>query len=138
MKTKFKLFGFIAMVAVIGFMTVSCKEDDPYKLEWCSWSSLYYSSVKSYIGSSFIETGTYQGYVTGSKATDAYNEAKKYSVYDSGTETGEWTELLNFSKDGIGLPAELKSAMSKQEANVPVGGVFGIGAYAILFYITKN
>jgi len=85
-----------------------------------------------------VETGTKQGYVTGTKATDAYNKAKEYPVYDSGIKTGEWSDLVNFSKGGISAPTALKTAMLGQEGNVPLGGVFEEGSYTLVFYITKN
>jgi len=136
-------------VAVIGFSMLACDDDDdskaPYTLEWGSWSGSYYSAVKSEVGADFHEVSSSpkSGYATGSKATEAYTFIKShYGFDDGGTVTGEWSNLLNFSKDGIGLPSALKSAMAGQEANVPVGGVFEAsnysGPYTILFYGTKN
>jgi len=147
MRNFFKFLGLTALVAVIGLSMAACRQDggddddDPYKMNWGSWDSGYYDDVRDYVGTGngFIEVITNNaGYVTGSKATDAYNKAKSYPVHDSGIKTGEWSDLVNFSKDGISAPAALKTAMLGQEGNVPLGGVFEASGYTLVFYITRN
>jgi len=112
-------------------------------MEWGAWSGSYFNAVKTETGNqggTFIDAGSNAGYVKGTDATKAYNFITTNYTFSggSGTETGTWSKLVGFSKDGIEAPSELKTAMLGQEGNDALAGVFESGGYTILFYITKN
>jgi hypothetical protein len=45
---------------------------------------------------------------------------------------------LDYSKDGVGLPSDLKAALAGQKSNVPLAGIFDASSTAVLFYLSKN
>jgi len=149
MKNTIRILVIIALVAIIGFSFVSCGGDDDsggdeYKLTWGLWMGVDYSYISSQFianGANPVSAGSSAGYITGNDASRAFSIASTYPFDDDGTMTGSFETLLNFKKDGIGAPQELKSAMLAQKDNVPVGGIFQAsinGSVGVIgFYVEK-
>jgi hypothetical protein len=118
-----------------------------YTLEWGAWDGQTYATISSNFTAAqhpLTPAGSNAGYLTGSMALSAYNIVHDaYRFDDGGTVSGSFDSLLNFSKDGIGLPdGGLKNALREQKANVPLAGVFqytsGGRPGVSVFYLTKK
>jgi hypothetical protein len=58
---------------------------------------------------------------------------------DSGTMNDSFENLLNFNKNGIGLPSALKTALTRQKANLPIAAVFQVNAQGVVvFFVTEH
>jgi len=117
--------------------------NDTYVLEWGIWTGQNYSYIASQFqgaGYPLTSAGNNAGYLTGNAAAKAISIIKNgYSFNDSGDKTGEFDELLNYTKNGIGVPSALKTAMNANKDKLPIGGVFyASGAGVLVFYIDKN
>ncbi|MDR1410854.1 MAG: hypothetical protein LBI91_01460 [Spirochaetaceae bacterium] len=119
-----------------------------YHLRWGVIDTSY-GQVQSIIGQqnwTIAASGTGWALATGATATSVYNWCNNPSNIpsnawlDGGDLDGSFTDLVNFSSNGVGLPAGLKNSQHTAGANVPLAGIFDGGAAAgyavILFYVT--
>jgi hypothetical protein len=123
-----------------------------FRLRWgLLSSSLSYSDIQAVIAQqqwTIADYGANWALGTGSIATTIYNWCNNPSNipvdywYDNGEVYGSFEELKNFSMEGVGLPAGLKSSPSFTGASVPLAGIYNGGSLTgymtVLFYVTKN
>jgi hypothetical protein len=57
---------------------------------------------------------------------------------ETGTAEGSFESLVNTKVENISAPSALKTKLTDEKANVPVGGIFDAGQFAVMFYITKK
>jgi hypothetical protein len=168
MKNKLFVSAMLVCLLALGLVVSGCDtgggsggggDDDTteYTLTWGAWDGATYSDVSSSFsvaGYSLTAAGTNAGYLTSDKAVGAYNILANGGsgiprFDDSGTISGSFETLLDYSTQGIGLPAGLKSSLRGQKANAPLAGVFqyyldgGSNGGAPLpgvsvFYVTKS
>jgi hypothetical protein len=77
-------------------------------------------------GVSLIAAGSNAGYVTGADAVAGFSKMDNNYFDNYGTLNDTFENLLNFNRDGIGLPPALKTAMTGQKANLPIAAVFEV------------
>jgi len=108
-----------------------------YKLTWGIYDQTFSLSVAefAYYGFPLTLAGSNAGYITGNTASQAFSQVNPAVEY--GISYGTFEILVEFKRDGIGAPQELKSAMLAKKANVPVGGVFGYSDFSVAFYIER-
>jgi hypothetical protein len=145
MKKKHNLLIMLVCLLALGLAVTSCDngttEKGEYHLLWGTFTSTY-SQIKTVITQQSWDVtplGDSAGYATGDTATAIrnYNVANT-QFSDGGDKDGSFEELLNFSKNGIGLPDNLKTVFADQKPNVPLAGIFDAGDFAVLFYVNKN
>jgi len=97
-------------------------------------------------GTDYFTVGTTAGsrsmYATGDKATQIRAKVIEDLALEHGEIDGKWSDLLAYTKDGVGLPSALKTKMQGLEGSVPVIGCFEYTysgtRYLLAFYITKK
>jgi hypothetical protein len=119
-----------------------------YDLYWGFIYGATYSEVRDEAlkrGASLTVAGSNAGYVTGATATAAYNmiSVDYYDYFtDSGTMNDSFENLLNFNEKGIGLPPALKTAITRQKANLPIAAVFEVNAQdvqgVVVFFVEEH
>ena len=139
-KTVF--FGLLVVVLAFGFIGCS-DDDDPYKLTWGLWEGATYSEISQNFSNADVPltpVGNNAGYLTGNAAAEAFNIiSNEFKFDDDGTKTGTYESLVDYKKDGIGAPSDLKTAMLAEKNNVPVGGVYYVTSVGVIvFYVAKN
>jgi hypothetical protein len=154
MKKKFLVSGLLALALVFGLALTACGggagggPSGPYTL---SWGAFYYSwaGVKSTISGlpwgsnvTYTDSGS-AGWAKGTDADAIYIYSLETIGFDDGGAVGgEWADLVAYTKDGIGAPAQLKAAMLANEVNAPVAGIYDANSYdpglIIIYCIKKN
>jgi hypothetical protein len=67
-------------------------------------------------------------YATGTTAVDILNYCVNYVAFeDGGGSIDTYENLMNYQSGGVGLPVNLKNALSSKSAEVPITGVFQSG-----------
>jgi len=133
-------------------VTVNSGSDTYYALSWVilmkyshpdyEYRSLTYSEVSSLftlLDAPLTPVGDNAGYITGSNASEAYENISwhlnEYEMVfhqalgwadpvEHGFEWDTFEKLLETKKDGVGLPSQFKTALSKNKNNVPIAGVY--------------
>jgi hypothetical protein len=146
MKNKLNFSVILVCMLALTLVFISCNRKSGgsgvYKLQWGAfWTS--YSEVQNTIaekGWNVITAGTNAAVTKGADATSVYNFCIKNIFFidgDDGIE-GSFEDLLNYSKNGVSAPEELKTLLKRNKTKVPLAGVFDAGSSAVVFYITKN
>jgi hypothetical protein len=118
-----------------------------YKASWAYMGDATYSDAvegaKTY-GVTFNPAGSNAGYVTGDTAVNTYNIMKQNVPND---ETGSidpcsFEDLLAFENQGMGWPEDLKSALRREKANMPIAAVFqvnqGSESAIVVIYVEED
>jgi hypothetical protein len=141
MKKRLLVSGLLVCLLALGLVFVSCGGGGgEYKLEWASFNTTYAAVLSTISGQGWtVEDATDGAYATGDTARDIRTYCiNTTSFTDGGSADGSFVGLLEYTKDGIGLPPILKTALATQEANVPLAGIYDGGGFAVVFYVSKN
>jgi hypothetical protein len=117
---------------------------DQYTIEWAMFN-ISYTDLKAImqaaVGAQNVESGSNYAMAKGTAAETGFQIlSSTYSilVLDSGTETGSFEKLVGFSKDGVSVPAGLKTLLNNNKNNVPLAALFAASGGTVAFYATKK
>jgi hypothetical protein len=123
-------------------------EKDEYELLWGIWDGASYSQISVQFtsnGFALTSAGSNAGYLTGSSATNALNTIQNTpgaEFDDDGEVAGTFEKVLDYTKDGRGLPDNLKTTLKAQRTSAPLAVVFQLShddgsTSVVAFYVTK-